>query len=414
MPLGRQTQEAEAVAATNDYPGKWPLGSIVAATMVIPSIAAAQALGTPHQYSPIQPDLGPGTSIASPRNMPAFVSFGWLDYKDKQPDLDRIRVLTPSVAIGLPVEDRWYLRASALVDTVTGSTPRYHSAVSGASMMADKRRAVELRVDRSFDGFTVGVSANRSIENDFKSSSIALRSTWTSEDRNQSLSLSLASRQDRIGSVNDPSLAESRASNEFAISLTQLTSPRDAVQISLWHSEGQGFFSDPYKLPDIRPRSRYQSAFIARWNHYFLPLDMPLRFSGRYYKDSFGVKSVTLQFEPVFLQSSDLEIAPIFRLYHQDAAWFYYNPLFKYSGVPLPSDFFSNPPLALSADQRLSSFGAATVGARATVRLRANYTFNVSLQHYEQRAGWHWFSKGSRGLEPLQARFLQIGLTKSF
>ena len=402
------------MAVTKHYPGTWPLGSIVTATMVVPSIAAAQALGTLHQFAPIQSDDPNSFSVASPRNNPAFVSFGWLDYKDKQPSLDRIRVQTPSVAIGIPVEDRWYLRASSLVDTVSGSTPRYHSAVSGASVMADKRRAAELRIDRSFDGVTAGVSVTSSKENDFKSSSMAIRSAWISEDRNRSLSVSLASRQDRISSVSDPFLAESRDSKEFAISITQLASPRDAVQISLWHSQGQGFFSDPYKLPDIRPRSRIQSAAIARWNHYFLPLEIPLRLSGRYYRDSFGVQSTTIQFEPVLLHSSNMEIAPIFRLYNQSAAWFYYNPKYSYSGIPLPPDFFANPPLALSADQRLSSFGAVTLGARTTVRLKANYSLHFSLQRYEQRAGWHWFTKGSRGLEPLQARFVQIGLTKSF
>ena len=67
---------------------------------------------------------------APPTN--GVISIGYLDYKDSQSGLDRIHVKAPSVSVMAPVAGVWSISASAVNDDVSGATPRYHSAISGA------------------------------------------------------------------------------------------------------------------------------------------------------------------------------------------------------------------------------------------------------------------------------------------
>ena len=62
-----------------------------------------------------------------------------------------------------------------------------------------------------------------------------------------------------------------------------------------------------------------------------------------------------------------------------------------------------------SPDQRLSAFGAVTVGLKLDYRIDRDWSVNAALDRYEQRSNWA-LSSGSSGLAPLHANVLQLGV----
>ncbi|WP_141104251.1 DUF3570 domain-containing protein, partial [Noviherbaspirillum denitrificans] len=105
-------------------------------------LAAALALPGVQAQAESAPDRG-------------YVSMRYLDYKEWQPGLERISVHTPSVAFMAPVAGDWSVEGTIVADDVSGASPRYHTAVSGASRMSDLRKAADVKVTRYFNSHTV-------------------------------------------------------------------------------------------------------------------------------------------------------------------------------------------------------------------------------------------------------------------
>lgn len=361
--------------------------------MALPGVASAQS------------EPGPG---------PAMVSVKVLDYQDWQPDLERVQVRAPALLVRVPLGERWGVEAGVTADSVSGASPRWHTAVSGASRFEDERRAGDVKVTRYDErsSWTLGLAA--SDENDFRSRAVAATVRWASDDNNRTWSLGLGLTRDRIGSVDDPALDEQRRTVELAAGVTQALTRADLVQVTLTHARGQGYYADPYKLPDVRPDTRIQTSLVLRWNHHFEEAEVTLRSGYRHYRDSFGIRSHALELEPVFTPLPGVTLAPSMRLYTQRAASFYFDPVYSYLGEPYPPGFGEGPPRALSADQRLSGFGAVTLGVKLALELGDGWTADLKIDRYEQRGDWRVGGAGSPGLAPFSARFVQLGLTRWF
>ena len=69
--------------------------------------------------------------------------------------------------------------------------------------------------------------------------------------------------------------------------------------------------------------------------------------------------------------------------------------------------------ILLSADHRLSAFGAVTLGLKAELRL-AEWTADVKYERYEQRSGWRVGGQGSPNLDVFSADSLQFGMSRKF
>ena len=356
----------------------------------------------------------PGTSSAQPGPGPGLVSFKWLDYSDRQPGFDRVGVQSPSVFVAMPFGERWGVEASYTADSVSGASPRWHTAVSSASRFSDHRRAGDVKVTRYTGGAAFAVGMATSGENDFDSRAVSLHGLWSSDDNNRSWDAAIAYTYDRVGSVNDPALDEPRRTYAVTAGVTQALSRADLVQAGLTYSRGRGYYSDPYKFIDIRPDSRDQAVLLLRWNHHFEGSDVTLRASWRGYRDTFGIRSHTVTLEPAFEVSERFTVVPALRLYTQSAADFYYDPVYSYLGAPFPPGWLEAPPQYLSPDQRLAAFGAVTLGIKLIARFGEGWSADLRVEGYEQRASWRVGGDGSPGLEPLLATFIQIGLSKQF
>lgn len=357
---------------------------------------------------------GVATGQSEPGPGPGLMAFRWLSYQDSQPGLQRVGVKSPSLLLRAPLGDRWAAEGSLTADSVSGASPRYHTAISGASRMSDERRAGDVKITRFDDRGSWSLGAAASDENDFSSRAVSAQASWSSDDNNRTWNGGIGYTRDRIGSSNDPTLDEHRRTLEVHVGVTQALSRLDLVQLGLTLVEGNGYYTDPYKSLDARPAARRQGIATLRWNHHFEATDITLRSHYRHYRDSFGVRSHTLQFEPVWQAATRLAITPGLRLYTQTAASFYYDPVYSFVGAPLPPGYIEAPPRYLSSDQRLSAFGAITLGIRLAWQIDDDWATDVQFDRYEQRGAWHQGGPGSPGLAPFSARFLQWGLSRRF
>jgi hypothetical protein len=378
------------VAATD---GRDRAGAIIAAALALPGVLA---------HADEAPEHGE-------------VSLKVLRYRDWQPGFSRIGVTSPSLYVLAPLGPRWSLDGSLVSDSISGATPRYHTAISGASRMKEQRFAEDVRLTRYQDRSTWSIGLSHSGEHDYRSTAASLGASLSSDDSNRTLNLGLGYASDQISSTNDTTLHERKRTVELLAGVTQALSPSDLVQADATFNGGRGYYSDPYKEPDIRPRKRDQGIFLGRWNHHFDDVGSTLRTGYRFYHDTFGINAHTLSLEWVQPLPWRVTLTPSLRYYTQGAARFYYDPVYDPTvGAPYPPGYFTNPPQFISPDQRLSAFGAVTVGLKLGVQISSDWSTDLKAERYEQRSSWRLGGVGSPGLEPFSALFIQLGLNKRF
>lgn len=372
------------------------------------------------------PALLPAAALAEEAPERATLALKYLHYRDSQSvrtaypyytgneggSLQRVTVKSPSAQLVLPLGRAWSVEAGAVLDSVSGASPRYYSDVSGASVMSDRRTAVDARVTHFRERSAFALSVLRSSENDYLSNAVAAEARWSSEDQNTTVSLSAGTTRDTITPVGGGVLGverDTRRTNEVMVGLTQALSRHDLAQATLAYSQGRGYFSDPYKQSDLRPRVRDAATMGLRWNHFVEPLEATLRSAYRYHGDSFGIRAHTLELTWVQPLSRQWRVLPSLRYYTQSSARFYVDPVTDldiYPGPGTDAEF-------TSADQRLSAFGAVTVGLKGELRWQ-DWTFDLRLDRYEQRSGWRAGGRGSPGIDPFHATMLQLGAAVAF
>lgn len=330
--------------------------------------------------------------------------------------LQRITVDAPSAQLVLPLGRRWLVEGSGTVDRVSGASPRYYSDVSGASTMSDRRSAYDAKVTRYFERAAVALGAARSTENDYDSKALSLEARWSSADNNTVFSLGLGAADDLITPTRGGVLGvteATRKTHELMLSVTQALSRDDLAQISLGHSRGRGYFSDPYKQFDRRPEARDISTAVLRWNHHFDDWGTTLRSSYRYYTDSYDVRAHSAELQwvvPLPLQLPvGVTVSPSLRYHTQSSARFYYDPVTDLDVYP---GTLGNPAYS-SVDQRLAAFGAFTAGLKLELQL-GDWSTSLKLERYEQRSDWRLGGEGSVGIDPFHANIVQLGLALRF
>jgi Protein of unknown function (DUF3570) len=354
------------------------------------------------------------------------VSLRYLHYQDQQkvqvrfPDYDgtepkkfkRVTAKSPSAYLLVPVGTKWSLEASAVSDDVSGATPRYYTDVSGATPapgMKDKRTAGDLKMTRHFERAGVSLGVSHSTEHDYKSNAYALDVRFASSNNNTTLNIGVGGSRDKINPVNKFVVDERKRSNEVIVGVTHALSMNDLVQVNATYTDGRGYFTDPYKRNDKRPDQRKQTALLALWNHHFNGLGATLRSGYRYYRDTFGVVSHMVEGAWVQPVSASLSLTPSVRYFSQSSADFYYDPVMDASIFPRPlvAQTYS------TTDQRMSAFGAVTLGLKAELRL-GDWTADMKYERAEQRGDWRAFGTGSPNLDPFIWQSLQLGVSTKF
>jgi hypothetical protein len=365
---------------------------------VLGAVLFAAALNLPFSHSAFA-EAAPEKSI---------IAFKYLNYDDWQPGEDRVTVNAYSVMATVPIAGKWSVSTSYVNDSVSGASPSYHSVILSGASTHDRRQAVDLGVTRYFSRGSITAGASYSEESDYISRSMSLQGSLSTEDKNTTVTLGGSYTSDTINPNND--IVENETKKVWAgiIGLTQVVSARDIVQFNLGFTSGEGYYDDPYKWEDFRPRKRTGTTFMTRWNHHFDGTDGTSRLSYRYYTDSFGINAHTLSLEYVQPFSHGWTVIPEIRYYTQTAADFYipFDPLNPDYPVPDPM------PVHMSFDQRLSAFGAITLGIKVEKEFAKDWLVDVKFDYYMQRPEWCLTGGGDKGLLPFNFRSIQIGISK--
>jgi hypothetical protein len=362
-------------------------GAVIAAALALPGVWAPPA----------------SAQTATERPQTAVLWLSAMHYEESQPGLERVTVTTPSARLLMPLASHWALEGGLVADSVSGASPRWQSAVSSASVMREKRRAGDVKLTRYYEHSAYSIGLAHSTETDYSSSALSLGANWASPDKNTTWSVSVAGTGDVIkpgvGSV--ASIAEDkRDGTELLVGVTQALSRADVIQLNLTLNAGEGYYNDPYKLFDERPRARKQAALLGRWNHHLAADRSTARASYRYYKDSYGVDAHTVQAEWVKPLTDRLSLTPSVRYSSQRAARFYTPAVVDAAGLPVYPAIVAGE--FVSGDQRLAAFGALSLGLRVEFKLNDSLSLDTRLERYEQRADWRLGGQGSSGLAPLR------------
>jgi hypothetical protein len=377
------------------------------------SKAFCQAPSNPHALgfallaASVALPMGPlaHADLAPERGM---ISLKYLDYDDSQPGQDRIRVHTPAILVTAPVAGVWSVSGTYVNDAVTGASPAYHT--EQLTKMHDTRRATDLSVTRYFPRGTLTVGGSYSVESDYLSRGLSAQGTVSTEDKNTTFNLGVGLTADKI-TPSYGGIHETKNVSDFVVGVTQVLTPKDIAQVNLGYSLGRGYYSDPYKIFDNRPRDRNHTTLMGRWNHHFSGTDGTSHLSYRYYTDNFGVKAHTVTAEYVQPLPSGWTLTPLARYYTQTAASFYIDV--DPSSAPFPTF----PPAGntyFSEDQRLSGFGAFTYGLKVAKQLNPDWLVDAKFEQYEQRGKWSLSGDNDPGLAPFSARTFQLGISRQF
>ena len=334
-----------------------------------------------------------------------------------------MRVTEPLAWVRLNLDGIWEVRASAVVDIVSGASPRLVSnqtgepvqALTGASIR-DRRVGSDFGVSRRFGEFKLGVSRARSDEDDYRSRAYGIQASWERDERLTTFTAGYGKANDRVGSTENPSLDAPRRTEEFVVGVARVLSPVAVVQTSVQASRGRGWFSDPYKLTltfppggglptllrDTRPDERDSLAWLMRYRHRFPAASGTLQTEYRYYQDDWRIRSHTLEAG----WSHDLQggwaLRPAVRYATQSAASFY-SPT-----IPRPV------PAAHSSDQRLAAYGSVSPSLKLTGRLEAGFDVEATAGLYVNASRLRAGGGGSAAFETLRAWYVLVGGKREF
>ena len=114
-------------------------GALLAAALALPGVV-------PHAQAQTAPDTG-------------YIQFKYLDYRDWQPGGRRMRVDNPGFYLLKPLSDTLVVEGSLVYDGMSGASPLFFNALSGASGegVKDYRAAGDVKLTKYFDRFSVGV-----------------------------------------------------------------------------------------------------------------------------------------------------------------------------------------------------------------------------------------------------------------
>ncbi len=322
--------------------------------------------------------------------------------------VSRVKVVTPSVYAMVPLGREWSVEGSGTIDQVSGASPTYYTDTSSFQSFKDTRRAGDAKLTRYFHRQTLSLGGSTSTESDYRSNALSLDGRWATEDQNTAFNVGLGYTRDTINPSTRIVVDARKSVGEFQLGVTQALSRDDLVQLSVTGIAQRGYLNDPYKRWDSRPDTRNARVMQLRWNHWLG--GAALKTGYRWYQDTWGVRSHTLDLALAVPFEDGVSFTPEFRWTTQSAAKFYVPADTASSTYPQPADTSGHTTL----DPRLSAFGAITVGGKIDWPLGDGWSVNVKGDYYRQSSDLRLLGKGSSGNADLSAVIWQLGVQRSF
>ena len=324
----------------------------------------------------------------------------------------RIRVDSQYALAEADITPDAHLKLMGLIDTIAGNTPNGEMPGSPGtpadgstplSHMKELRKAWDSNLAYQFQRVNVAVSYGVSRESDYLSKGYSLNTLTNFNQKNTTLLLGWGHTDDRIMEkfwAND----RYKTGDDFIIGLTQLISPEMSVTANVSYGHSSGFMSDPYKIvsttmldvlpffyqtpPENRPREKEKVSVFLGANRHFERLDGALDGSYRFYTDSFGIVSNTVELKWVQRLGSHFTLEPLIRYYRQSAADFYYFDLDK-AGIVTSLDSTSETGTGrapyYSSDYRLSKMETVNLGVKASWIINDHCSLDIAYERYLMR-----------------------------
>jgi hypothetical protein len=296
-------------------------------------------------------------------------------------DIHQVRLL-------LPVGESYSLSLNSSYESMSGASPWYAirrgdgstGIVMSGATISEQRRDLNVSGRKYLANGTVGLNLAVSHENDYDSVSGGFDAERHFNDNLTTVAAGLSYSSDEI----DPTDAElfnrvtdeTKHSESVFMSVSQILNQTSLIQTGLNITHLSGYLSDPYKLNDRRPDSRTQTAWTTSWRKYLAGVDAALHADYRYYHDSFGIKSHTVDVNWYQNIGASLQVIPGFRYYSQTAADFF-TPTLNFA-VTLPLQ---------ATDYRLSNYGAVSGGLKLQWLVQ-DFTLSLAAERYHANADY--------------------------
>lgn len=270
----------------------------------------------------------------------------------------------------------------------------------------DHRGALSLGWSQPLGAITeVGVGGSFSLERDYQALGLNTHAAQTFNGNNTTVSLALNAEFDTstpFGGIPTPLAVMSAdfktpASRDksqlgFVVGITQMVTRRWLMQLNYSFDRQSGYQNDPYRiisqidpvsgeplqnLYENRPEKRQsQSVF---WENKLSLGPAITDLSARYYKDSWGITSKTVELSERLNFGSVFYLEPDVRWYSQTAANFF--QYFLVGGQALPT--------YATSDLRLGKFDALTYGAKIGFTISKRSEIYIKAAYYDQTGNGH-------------------------
>lgn len=277
--------------------------------------------------------------------------------------------------------------ANASYQSLTNN-PSYRKKTVPLTKMHDQRHAYSVGLPVTFGRHLITPSFAYSGESDYKSYGGALNYSVSLNQKNTTLNLGYAHNSDSVR--DDKFIWEAKTTDNVLIGIVQLLSPKSYLTANFVFNNDYGYLSDPYRgvmvlknypqynpsdpalIPEKRPRHRSSEVAFFSYTQFIESLDGSFEGGYRFFHDSWGIFSQTINLDWHQKLGTHLVLTPSFRYTYQSAADFYY--------VLVPD--YLNLPTFYSSDYRLSQMQTFTLGLTASWRVAKHLSFDASYYRY--------------------------------
>lgn len=320
---------------------------------------------------------------------------------------DRIRIESYYLRGQLDFETETMFRFQYLNDAISGASPT--GALPGGvqpyyAEVDDVREGILGALSQQFGDHRVELEVSRSVEEDYRSTGIALSDTLELNQKNTEVSFGFNYLDD---TVVVPILGnKSKDSYDLFAGVNQIVDKNTVVSVNLTLGFNNGYLNDPYKIiqrtdveeiPDgsggtieipvvniyreNRPDSRFRQVLQFEGRHYVEPAHGAVDAAIRLSNDDYGVFSQTFQIEWRQEIGEKFNVVPFFRFYHQNEADFFMQSL-DGASVATPEADPDGSGTNYSADYRLSSLNSISGGLRLYYHFTDAFTASAAYERY--------------------------------
>ncbi|HAA86670.1 MAG TPA: hypothetical protein DCE22_00345 [Verrucomicrobiales bacterium] len=319
---------------------------------------------------------------------------------------ERIRVEANYFRGKINLTDESTFRFQLLNDAITGSSPTgvlpggdqpfisdledVRTGILGALQYSTEDQRIELELSKSeeSDYFSTGISLNYEKDYNLGNTTVALGVNYLDDV------------------VKVPLLEDEKKDGyDVFAGITQVLGKNTIISADLTLGYAEGYLNDPYKVvqrnedfviaPGInvpivniyrenRPDSRFRQVLHQETKHYFESLKGTLKAAFRLSNDDYGIFSQTAEVEWRQEVNDKLLISPFYRFYNQNSADFFVQTLNELN-IDSPADEPNGDGPNYSADYRLSSLQATSIGLKIFYQLNDKLSISGAYEHYTMK-----------------------------